>query len=155
MTVDRKVDIFEVLNAINSKNVKFFELISSEQLKTVQPFVVMRWLTGTDDERQIILLNEFVNHIAFDLAAHKQLLIQMLSVCSSGVKQRYQWVKQSTKTAASKPIATELIRSTYGYNTPDAIAAVSVLSDDAILEMAVDAGTPAEVITKLKKELKK
>lgn len=155
MAAERKLDIFEVLNAINAKKSEFFDHLTDEEAKTIQPFVLMRWLTGTDDEQQIILLNEFVNPVAFTLTTHKKLLWQLLTICNSGTRQRYQWLKLPGKRIANKPIATELIKKTYGINTKEAIDTIQLLSEDQLIDMAFDAGMTGEEVTKLKKELKK
>jgi len=152
---ERKLDIFEVLNAINAKDVEYYDRLTVEEAKTIQPLVLMRWLSGTSDEQQIMLLNEFANPAVFPLAKHKKLLWQLLTVCNTGTRKRYQWPKDPGKRTVTKPIATGLVQRKYGYNSRHAQDAVALLSDDAIYDMAFDEGMSGEDMTKLKKELKK
>ncbi len=150
-----KLVIFDVLNAVNKKNAKYFNTLTEDEIKTIQPFVLMRWLTGTDDETQIMLLNEFVNPVAFPLTKHKELLWQLLTIANSGVRQRYTWPKLESKKESSKPIATALVKQAYGYNDSHAADALQLLTIEDLIDLAFDQGMPGEEITKLKKEMKK
>ena len=150
-----KLDIFEVLNAVNGKKADYYDKLAPEEQKALQPYVLIQWLTGTDDERQIILLNMFANESMFALSGHKKLLWQLLTVCNSGSRQRYQWLKQAGKSSVSRPTCVALVQKVYGYGDRDANDALNILTVEDLIDMAFDLGMTGEEVTKIKKEMKK
>src|SRR5688572_7896274 len=73
-----KFDLFKALGSINKKDINYYKNLSEEEAKGLFPLVLMRWMTGTDDERQVVCLNEFANPYVFSLFRHKQLLANLL-----------------------------------------------------------------------------
>lgn len=151
----RSLDIFTVLNNISKKNVGYYDTLPENEQKELQPFVVMRWLTGTKDARQVYFLNEIVNRFAFELGSHKELLYKLLCVATSGQGQRYQWKKVASRKGAGLTLCVDVVKRYYNYNTSQALDALGILTNDDILDHAEDIGLQKEDIAKLKKELKK
>lgn len=150
----RKLDIFQLLNGLSKKDVEAYHRLSDEEKKEVLPLIVMRWMSGTPDARQVIFLNELVNPFVFPFYKHKDLLIDLLAICGPGSSKRYVWNKALSKKKANHTKATECIKQYFGYNTVDANDAVEILSADTILDYAQQLGWQADDISKLKKELK-
>lgn len=150
-----KLDIFRVLGAANKKDREFLDGLTPEEVKAFQPFLVMRWMTGTDSARQVFFTNEFVNPFAFSLSSsHKQLLWQLMTIANAGKNQRYEWIKLPAKTTSSRPVSVEVLRRTYKYSTAECNDAMKMLDVDDILEMAVDIGMQPDEISKITKEWK-
>lgn len=149
-----KLDIFRVLNAANDKNREFYNELTPGEVKAFQPFLVMRWMSGTNDAKQILIINELLNPAVFPLTNHKQLLWQLLTVCNSGKKARYSWIKLPSKLDPSRPTCTKVIMEYYGYSTGDAVEALRLLTRDDVIELAEDMGWQKEEIAKIKKEIK-
>jgi hypothetical protein len=148
------LNIFSVLGSLNKKQYQFFAALSDEEKKALQPLVVQRWLSGTSDPAQVMLLNEFVNPYVFPLHKHKELLVKLLSVTGSGGG-RSKWLKAKGKATSSAPLTTNIIKLMYGYNTRDAIQASLLLTNDDVLELAAELGKQPDEIRALKAELKK
>ena len=151
---NHKLNIFSVLSKISTKNKTFYGELSDDERKALHPLVVMRWLSGTSSERQIVFLNEFVNQYVFNLANHKELLVDLMEVCTSGNSPRYKWMKAKSKKTTSTPNVTNVIRDYYGYNTIDAVEVLPLLSDDKIISFAEILGRQPDVLRLIKKELR-
>lgn len=149
-----KLDIFRVLGNINKKDRAFYDKLTEEEIKALQPFLVMRWMTGTSDARQVYFTNEFVNPYAFSLTTHKKLLWQLMTIANSGHTQKYTWNKLPARATASKPVSVEAIRRFYKYSIADSNDALALLDIDDVLEIATDVGMQPEEIAKIVKEWK-
>jgi len=151
---EHKLNIFQVLGSIGKKNKAYYSKMTDEERKSFHPLVVSRWLSGTYDAGQIVMLNEIVNPYVFPLTHHKELMANLLTAASSGDGGRVKWVKAAGKKTSKTPTITNVIRDYFGYNTGDAIEAMSLLSDADILLYAEHLGRQPDDIKLIKKELK-
>ncbi len=150
-----KLDIFEVLRNIDVKNRDYYKSLTDEEKKALSPFVVMRWMTGIRDPRQIYYMNEFVNPFVFPLQKHKDLLLELMMVSTSGKKQRYKWMKQPKKKTSGQTKLVNLVKNYFGYNTKHAVDALPLLSNDDLMSYAEQLGYQKDEISAIKKEMKK
>jgi hypothetical protein len=151
-TTAPKLDIFRVLNALNNKDVEFFNNLTEGEQKAFQPFLVMRWMSGTLDARQVYFINELVNPYAFSLASHKALIWDLLIVCNSGKSQRYTWNKLPASATSSQPVSARVVSQYFKYSIKDANDALKSLSKHDILDIAEDLGFQPDELAKIKKE---
>jgi len=151
---NRKLDLFQLLNGLSRKNLDSYASLSEEEKKEVLPLIIMRWMSGTSDARQIMYLNELVNPYVFSMHKHKDLFVSLLTVCGSGKSQRYTWNKAKSKKKSATPIAMSVVQQYFGYNATDAIDALVVLSASDVLDYAIQLGLQSDEMSKLKKELK-
>lgn len=149
-----KVDIFAALNALSTKKDNFWLSLSDDQRKSIVPFLLARWLSGTSNVQQVMLLNEIANPYMFSLYSHKELAWKLLMCCTSGRTQKYIWNKLPPKVNGTHPICSKLFLAVYGYSSKQTNDALKCLTGDDILDIAIDQGMQPEEITKLKKELK-
>lgn len=149
-----KLDIFKVLGKISTKDKDYYPSLLEEEKKALAPLVVMRWMTGTDSAQQIYFLNELVNPFVFNMANHKELLVDLMTICAPGHNKRYKWMKAG-KRAGNTPKLNLLIGEYFGYSTSHAADALPLLSDDQILDYATELGKQPPEIKEYKKELKK
>ena len=148
-----KVDIFAVLGSLNKNDVSFYDHLTEDERKALHPLVLMRWLTGSTDARQLMFINELVNSRVFQLSKHKKLLIQLMSLCTSGHQKRYKWIKASPKSSLT-PKCIDVVREYYGYSTKHAQQALPLLDNDDILSYAEYLGRQPDDIKAINKELK-
>jgi len=155
MAKEYKLDLFkEVLPNISRKNEKYYKSLTEEQAKEITPLVLMRWLSGTNDARQVYFLNELVNPFVFNLGKHKELLVDLMTLCTSGKQQRYKFVKVKSKKTSKTPKTVGVIKQFFEYSTLDAIEVLPIISDDDILSFAEQLGRQPPEITAIKKELR-
>lgn len=147
-----KLDIFELLAQLDRGNYSYWDALTEEQRKAFAPLVVERWMSGTSDERQVVLLNEFVNPYVFALGKHPQLLMQLLTVASSKSPRRYYWlgVKSMQKRVESYRVMQEYFeissKEAKFYDLPPG---------EELLKMAEELGWQKEEMNKLQKEISK
>lgn len=147
------LDIFGLLAKINSPNSgDIYSNLSDDEKKGFAPLVVMRWLSGTKDQRQIIALNTFANKFIFPLAKHPHLQMQLLQACSSKTNGRGSWlgIKGGTKTN----LRNEVLADYFDYSINEIRAMTVFPTDEEIVMMAEELGWQRDEITKLKKKLK-
>ena len=150
---DYKLDIFELLSKINSsKSGDIYTKLSDDEKKGFAPLIVMRWMSGTSDERQIILLNEFVNKNVFTLAKHPHLLMQLLQVASSKTSKRYQWI--GVKSKKKNTLRKRAVKEFFNMSEREIGLMSPFPHDTEIMEMAESLGWEKEDINSLKKEMK-
>lgn len=152
-TKGRSLDIFSLLSRISEKNVEYFDKLTEQEAREFQPFVVMRWMTGTNDARQVYFVNELVNRYVFDFR-DKRLLYMLLTIASSGQPQRYRWKKPASRKSASLSTAVDVIKKYYDYTSKEATDVLGILTNDQIMSHAEDLGLQKDEIAKLRKELK-
>lgn len=153
-TKERKLDLFALLNRINKKQAGIVPTLSEDEVKEVQPLLIERWLSGTDDARQVYFLNEVVNPYVFSLNKHKDLLIDLCTICTDGGSQRYSWIKAPGKLKSSSSMAVDVLREYMEYSEARVREVFSMVPNEDIISYAEQLGRSAEDMTKLKKELK-
>jgi hypothetical protein len=149
-----KLDIFELLDSLNKKDLKIWDRLTPEQRKAFAPIVVERWMAGTQDKAQIVLINELVNSFVFELADHPQLLMQLLAVANRGERRRYQWIGMKASKKSKHELTIKVIRESTDCTVQDANEYMSLLSAEDIIESAEKLGWQKEELAALKKELK-
>lgn len=149
-----KFDIFKLLERLSVKDKAFFDNMTPEDLKALQPLVLMRWMSGTTDMRQIFFLNELTNPMVFPLTKHKQLLLYLLMISSSGKAKRYFWNKAKNNKKTSTPHTIDVIKQYFGYSTLQAKEALHLLKDEDILSYASYLGLQLPEYKAVAKELK-
>lgn len=154
MASERKLDMFAALAAIDTKQTTFYDQLSDEEKKGYVPSVTARWMSGVNDPQQVMIINEFLNPYLFSLYKHPELLWQLSTVCSSGRKRRYQWMKAPSNALTGKTHSVRLIMEYFRYTSEQANEALPLLAKEDILAMAADLGWQADEIAKLKRELK-
>ena len=151
--VSKKLSIFDIIGNIDKQNIEYYRALTEDERKEFIPFMVMQWLACTDNPIQIILLNEFVNNYVFELYKYPELLYYLLTVCTSGNRQRYTW-KKPVKVTPTNTKAINVIKEAYEYSTRQAIKTFPFLTNENVVVLANALGYQKEQLTELKKELK-
>ena len=150
---ERALDIFYLLGELDKKNYDLWNKLTEEQQKEFAPLVVMRWMAGTTDIHQLTLLNDLVNIAIFNLPEHKEFLLKLLTVCSSGKPKRYSWINYKISKKSKKKISIKLVADHYNLSISEAEDSIDLFSEDELLELAEINGFQREDIKNLKKEL--
>lgn len=150
-----KLDIFGLLSKIDNKKVgNIYQTLSDEEKKGFAPLVVMRWMSGTSDERQIMMLNTFMNPLVFALPKHPELLMRVLQVCSSKTPKRYQWLGIKGGTKKKNIEAMKVVGEYYDMSQREVRLLNPFPPSSEIISMAEELGYEKDEMKKLEKELK-
>lgn len=152
--MSNKITIFDILAKIDAKDVNFYANLPPEVQKAEHPLVLMKWMAGTNDRMQIMLLNEIVNPYVFSLYKHKPLVMQMLTICASGQRKRYKWTKLKKTKTSKYPTLVLLLSQTFNYSHKLATEAVRFVQPDQFLIYAEQIGWQKEELSKVKKEVR-
>ena len=99
MAKEYKNNVFEVLKNIDYKNYGYYDSLTSEQQKEIQPFTLTRWksmITGTAQEDNLLRVNERVSKNFWELSKYKDLQWRLLCSCNKiPTYQRHQWIPLS------------------------------------------------------------
>ena len=148
-----KLDIFGLLGSLNNPKFKdIYAGLSDDEKKGFAPLVVMRWMTGTSDEQQIMSVNEFVKPTVFTLGKHPHLLMLLLQVCNTKTNKRYQWlgIKSKKKNVEAMRVVSEY----YEMSSREVKLLSPFPNEEEIYQMAEELGFQKDELTKLKKEFK-
>jgi hypothetical protein len=97
-----------ILNALDRKDMKFWDQCTPDQQKKIAPFLLNRYMSivkGTADlqEWYLRVTNQRVNVNYFALSKHPKLVWQLLCTVSPGMgNQFHQWVGHKKKDGGSK-----------------------------------------------------
>ena len=149
----RSLDIFVLLSRFDSGEKGIWQTLTEEEQKGLAALVAMRWMSGCYDQRQIIYLNEFVNHCVFAFGKHPELLMDLLEICSSKQPRRYFWLAAKGGKKSKEDRKLRVICDYFKYSVREAKQVLPLLSNDDILEYATELGYQKEEIQLLKKEL--
>lgn len=103
-----KLDIKRELAAVDLKNYSFYENLTDEEKKAFSPFVLMRYVSNVQSDREIQewfveTTNELINKNHWDLSKnHKELLWKLYAASGVGVKCYHPYVAAGKKEKAIK-----------------------------------------------------
>lgn len=148
------LDIFKVLDRINANDFEYYAGLEDHEQKSLSPYVLMKWMYGTNKPKHLLRLNARANPFMFSLGNHKGLQFKLLCAVTDGRGQRYSWTKTVSNKKGSTSLTIKVIQEYHGYSIRHAKEALPLLTKDDILEMAQYLGRQSDELTKLKAELK-
>lgn len=107
MKEKHKLDIFDVMAAIDRRDTDFLDRQEPDTKKAFTPLVAMRWASavqGPQAENYLILTNEFANIHFHDLYEHPELQFKLLTMAGCGKSVRHQWIPTSKRSKAVSKI---------------------------------------------------
>lgn len=104
MAKEYKNNIFSVLNKIDNKKYNYYEELSEDNKKEIQPYTLLRWASCVDNKDEInhelytLEMNEYVNKNFWVLSKHKNLQWKLL--CSGGQNKfmKHKWIAPKKET---------------------------------------------------------
>jgi hypothetical protein len=97
LSTEWKLDIFELLKAIDKRDKNWLSQQSLESQKAFNPKIVLRWAStvpnnGTEAYYMLFILNERLNVHLWTLQKHPELLYKLFASCGIGKQIKRQWL---------------------------------------------------------------
>jgi hypothetical protein len=94
------VDLFAVLNALDTKDYGFYDRLTAEQKKKIVPFMLTHWMSAIKGSEglaryYVMSVNEYANKHLFSEFVQKHPKLQWMMLCSASAgvgKQFHQWI---------------------------------------------------------------
>lgn len=103
-----KLDIKQVLTAVDNKDYTFYSRLSESDRKSFSPYVLLRYVSNTMGDREIQewfleKTHEYVNKNMWDLTKnHTELLWSLYSAIGAGVLCQHQYLAASSRKKSDK-----------------------------------------------------
>lgn len=150
----RSLDLFGTLNRLSKKDFFVWDNLTEDERKEFVHLIIMRWMSGTSDERQLRLLNGIVNTYVFNIPNHKSLLTKLMAISATGKTFRYKWMKLEAGKEKAKPLSLKVLCAVYGFSMKHANTAIVHFDVNDIIQMAKDLGYQDDELKKIQKEFK-
>lgn len=168
-----KLDMFELLTALDKRDFKFYSTLTDEQKKSFAGIVAMRWMSSApysdvmDEIFHILVVNDSANQHFWnsEITKHPELQYLMLACCGTGstkipsraphwAKSKHAWIKgPATKKRKNKSM--QILSDFYPTANTEELQMFFNMNDaDDIIGIAKMMGRQDEQIKELKKELK-
>lgn len=149
----QQIPLADMLRAIDTNNLSFYENLSDDGKKEFSPWLAMRWASNSDShpEHYLLMVNGLVNVDFSDLNHHPELQWKLLAVCGSGKSHRHSWVAPPKKGKLSRVLA--FLRKLYPEAKQCDLEQLETLLDrDSIVQLAESAGLGDKEIKELLKK---
>jgi len=144
-TMANKLPLASILKALDAKDRGFFDKLTAEQQKEIQPYVLIRYMAfvrGSPELREWYLraTNTYINVGFWDVnSKHKKLLWNLLCDISPGMGNQYhEWVPPQKKAASKRMKTLEEIYPDMGDQELETMNVVC--TDDEIKELLKERG---------------
>lgn len=104
--MSHKLDIFETLRAIDTRDFEFLDRQEAETRKGFAPPVVLRWastIQGREAEDHLLRINRVANRRFWDIWDHPDLQFRLMAVCGRGAR-RHDWLAMPGKARSSSKV---------------------------------------------------
>lgn len=144
-----KSPIFDILKNIDKQNYQYFSTLSDADKKQVG-FMILKWMSCTNDPRKLQMVNAGVNKHIFNLSKYPELCYHLMAACGDGREEFYTYRKKKQKTT-KRPITVSMLKEFYNISTRDAIEDSEVMNLESMIAIANELGRWDEE-SKLRKE---
>lgn len=132
-----KNNIFEVIKQMDYKNYGYYDSLSDDLKKEIQPYTLLRWescASGNENShKELTLKANRVNEHFWELSKYKDLQWKMLCTCGTKQWTKHQWISISSTTLDKRSKKYTVVREFYkSLNNEDFDIVYKSLTDDDI-----------------------
>lgn len=152
---NNNTNIFKLLDALNNKKkFEYYQQLTEQEKKQIVPHLLVKWMVSSNDEFQILALNEFVNPYAFSLYEHQELLWKAITSCGTGQFERYNWFKRPSNKRTKRSETITAIKQYYEVDNRESDRLYHKMTLNQVIEVAEMVGCTDEQIKQIVKENK-
>jgi hypothetical protein len=102
-----KLELTSVLQAIDKRDLTFYNRLTDEERKGYVPLILMRYISSVTDQNKsaayaVLATNDLVNVGFWQLDKHKELQHMLLCLCGLGGKQYRPWLSAKSRKTSNK-----------------------------------------------------
>jgi hypothetical protein len=139
---DRKLDIFGILKALDTRDIEYPKSIPDEEKTEFFTFVrypALRWMSGAmldKDHMTVLISTNLVNPLWFSLAKHPDWQASLLAVTGTGKSVRHSYIQPPK--AVRNSLLMDFVRSHYSsdLDTQDCEYALKNITRDEFVDLA-------------------
>lgn len=143
-----KLDIFNVLEALDKKDYTYYDSLSDDEKKGFTAFLTNKWMANVEGSNElqhyyVASTNHYSNKHLFEINQHPKLQYLSLVASSPGInKQRHYWLKTQKKaTSKSKQDIKRILTDMYPTYKKDDIEVLSnLVTKRELTKYAKDSG---------------
>lgn len=131
-------ELFDVLKHIDAKDYEYFSKLSEAERKSISTFMLLKWMSQSNDVKKLLMLNASANRMLFSLYKFPGMFYHVLCSCATG-DEFYKWIKKTSK-SDSRPVTTQILMEYYNMGKDRAREdSMSLTLEDAV-RMAEELG---------------
>lgn len=104
--VERKLDIFELLRAVDRRDGDWYAKQPADVRKEFVPLTAQRWVATVEDGKAapllLVMVNDYVNVHLFELQHHPELVYRLLALCGAGKRLSHKWFSGTKRKTTNK-----------------------------------------------------
>lgn len=160
MSKDRKLDIKEVLSAIDTRDFDYYKNLPDDKKAEFSPFVVMQFLSGVDSY-SIEMTQELLNKNFTERSKNKELFYRLCCILGDGTKKFHPYTKPPKANRRRSESVLVRLLTEYRNDVPSEEEAIMIVRKNANaydinfwVMIAESLDWSKELIRKLEQELK-
>lgn len=159
-TTTQKLNLDTVLQAIDRKDLNFYDRLTDEEKKAYSPFILMRYMSSLGPQSDlaayaVLAANDIINNGIFSLGKHPELQHKLMCLTGTGRKQYRPYIGSKGKSTSSKVIDEFLIGLYPTINETELNILKSQHDKDTLQKLGEDAGLSKAEIKELVEDAKK
>lgn len=156
-----KLSLDTILQAIDRKDLNFYDRLTDEERKSYSPFILMRYMSSLGPQSElagysVFAVNEIVNKGFFSLGKHPELQHKLMCLTGTGKKQYRPYIGSKNASKNSSKVIDEFLMSLYpNINEIELNILKNQHNKDTLQTLGEDAGLSKAEIKELVEDAKK
>lgn len=159
-TAGQKLSLDATLQALDRRDLGYYERLTEEERKAYSPFILMRYMSSTGPQSNmqpyaVLATNDLVNIGFFNLGKHPELQHKLLCLAGLGRKQYRPYIGAKNAKTKTKAVDALLMSLNPGINDEELGILRGMHDRESIRQLGMDAGLSDAEIKELAEDAKK
>lgn len=144
--------LFSTLKQIDNNDYQFYNELTDDEKRKIGPYILLKWLSFSNDAERIKLINETANVYMFSLYKYPELMSKVLAASGTGKEEFYKFISPSKK-VSTKLKSISVILKYHNISKDEANYMLDLYDMDEVIDMAESLGLH-DYIKDIKREFK-